>query len=105
MLKGKQGLSLQQQLMNGEDHSWTADEAIARSKTLKPLFEPGRSKKTHYSDTNYQLLGKIIEQITGKTIEENYHERLFKPLGLSHTYLYTDITDVRPQHLYYKNIP
>lgn len=58
-------------------------EAIAWGKEhLKPVAEPGR--KHHYTDTNYYLLGLIVERITGKPFHEVMHEFIFDPLGMRH---------------------
>jgi len=52
---------------------------------LRPLFVPGNG--FHYSDTNYLLLAVLIEQITRKSLQEVYRERIITPLGLADTYL------------------
>jgi len=39
------------------------------------------------SNSNYVLLGMIIERTTGQTLAENYRSRIFRPLGLTHTIL------------------
>jgi D-alanyl-D-alanine carboxypeptidase len=49
------------------------------------LFEPGEDWS--YSNTNYILLGMVIEAATGSTAAEQYRTRIFEPLGLAHTYL------------------
>ncbi len=50
----------------------------------KPLvFEPGTD--FGYSNSNWVLLGYIIEQVTGKPYAEVLHERIFKPLGMAHS--------------------
>ena len=68
------------------DRSWTVDETIARARNdLKPNFRPGTG--VSYSDTNFQLLGKVIEAVTGKPLHVVYEEFLFDPLGLEHTWL------------------
>jgi CubicO group peptidase (beta-lactamase class C family) len=42
---------------------WTPCETIGWANTnLKPKFKPGNG--FHYSDTNYELLGLIIERLT-----------------------------------------
>ena len=41
----------------------------------------------HYSNTNYVILGVIIEHITGKSYIDNLVERIFNPLNLSNTFL------------------
>ena len=38
-----------------------------------------------YSNTNFLMLGKIIEQITGKPIRQVMKRRIFKPLGMNST--------------------
>lgn len=38
-----------------------------------------------YSDSNYQVLGLVIEKVTGKTYYENARQRLLDPLGLTQT--------------------
>lgn len=47
----------------------------------KPVGEPG--EKYHYSQPGYVALGYIIETLTGKALEDVYHERLFEPLGMT----------------------
>ncbi len=47
------------------------------------LFEPGQ--QWAYSNSGYLLLGAIIEEVTGKTYEENLKELLFKPLDMHHS--------------------
>lgn len=107
--KGVNGKSLEDELINGHDQSWTLQQAIDRTKSMKSLFVPGTLNMAHYSDSNFQLLGKIIELITGKSFSDNCEELIIKPLGLSKTYLYKDATDNTPKKLYYKskvlNIP
>jgi len=50
----------------------------------KPLeFEPGSQFK--YSNTNYILLGMLIEKVTGRTYAENLEKSIAKPLGLTDT--------------------
>ncbi len=49
------------------------------------LFEPGTG--SHYSDTNYMLLGVIIEQLTGATLAEQLRLGIFEPLGMAATRL------------------
>lgn len=100
--KGTNGKSLQDNLVGGNDQFWTFEQAIERTKTMKPLFAPGTKGKANYSDTNFQLLGKIIEVITKKSYSTNCDELIIKPINLSHTYLYKDTSDKTPKTLYYK---
>ena len=100
--KGESGKSLEYEIIKGNDQFWTFEQAIQRSKEMKPLFAPDAKGKAHYSDANFQLLGRIIENITGKSLSENCQELIFQPLNLTKTYLYTDISDNKPKTLYYK---
>jgi D-alanyl-D-alanine carboxypeptidase len=97
--------SLEHQLFSGQDQTWSVEEVSTFCKNNTPLFEPGRKGKAHYSDSNFQLLGKIIETISEKTLEETYQAIIFRPLQLVKTYLFSDMSDTRPKTLYYKNLP
>jgi CubicO group peptidase (beta-lactamase class C family) len=71
------------------DRSWGLDQVIDRSRTeLGAKFEPGRRKRAHYSDTNYQLLGAAIEHVTGQSLDEVLRERICGPLGARSTHLF-----------------
>ena len=49
----------------------------------KLVYEPGTAWR--YSNTAYVLLGVIVERLTGKSYAQGMQERLFTPLGLTHT--------------------
>lgn len=69
------------------DFNITPREAVLWGKEhLKPVGPPG--KKFYYTDTNYYLLGLIIENITGKKFHEAMHELIFDPLGMNHAFMY-----------------
>ena len=59
---------------------WKPAEMVAYVLDAKPLFPAGSSFS--YADTNYILVGMIIERITGRTYYEVLDERILKPLGL-----------------------
>lgn len=107
--KGAKGISLEDELKSGMDQDLTFDKVVERTKALKPLFVPGAHKKANYSDTNFRLLGKIIENISDKAYSENCNDLIIRPLDLSETYLYQDSSDSTPKTLYYRekelNIP
>jgi D-alanyl-D-alanine carboxypeptidase len=46
-------------------------------------FAPG--ERFDYRNTNIILLGLVIEQLTGLPVERAFQERIFTPLGLTHT--------------------
>ncbi len=65
----------------------TTREAILWGKeNLKPVAVPG--KKHYYADTNYYLLGLIIESITKKEFYKVVHELIFEPLNMNNSYMY-----------------
>ena len=52
---------------------------------LDAHFPPGEDR--YYSDPGYNLLGLIIEAITGQRYHDALHEYLFTPLGMDHSFL------------------
>lgn len=62
---------------------WKPVERLEYVFGKKPRFEAGQG--WDYSDTNYIVLGMIIEKITGQSIEDLIMTRLLEPLGLKHT--------------------
>jgi D-alanyl-D-alanine carboxypeptidase len=62
------------------------DAILWGKENLKPVAEPGR--KLFYTDTNYYLLGLIIESITGKRFHEVMHDMIFEPLGMNHAFMF-----------------
>jgi D-alanyl-D-alanine carboxypeptidase len=71
------------------DPSWTiaTREAVEWGKEhMRPVAEPGR--KHHYTDTNYYLLGFVVEAVTGKSFHEVVHELIFDPLGMNHAWMH-----------------
>lgn len=98
--KTSSGSSLLEQLKNGNDQSWSFNDVLEMNRRMKPHFQPGTPGKALYSDTNYQILGFIIEKITGQTLATVFQQRIFAPLGLSHSYLYQNPTDSKPAPFY-----
>ena len=80
-----ESLELNQALDETPQRVWQPDELLAIAFKRPPYFPPGQGY--HYSNTNTVLLGKIIEQLTGKPVAQVFEERLFRPLGLKHTLL------------------
>lgn len=74
------------------DITYDMAELMERTASLEPHFVPG-SGEAFYSDLNFQLLGVIIEKISGRSLAEVYNTRIFALLGLKHTYLKTNIDD------------
>jgi CubicO group peptidase (beta-lactamase class C family) len=62
----------------------THDELLAMISAQKPDFEP--NAKADYNNSNYLLLGYIIERICGKPYKELLNGRIIKKIGLKNTY-------------------
>lgn len=82
----KSGPTFMELLFADTDKIWTPKETIdfAKSK-LTPHFPPG--KGYHYSDTEYVLLGLLIEELTGKKLHAVLFEKIIEPLKMEHTYM------------------
>lgn len=70
-----------------KDKDITQDELLNLIKQGKPEFKPG--KDSSYSNSNYMLLGFIIEKVTGKSFAENVKTRITDKIGLKNTYVET----------------
>jgi D-alanyl-D-alanine carboxypeptidase len=70
-------------LTNNPDKAWNAEELIAYVLDEQPSFEAG--KGWEYSDTNYILLGMILEKVTGKKYYQLLFSDLLRPLKLENT--------------------
>jgi CubicO group peptidase (beta-lactamase class C family) len=60
-----------------------ADSLITLFKNVPADFRPGT--KFNYSNSNYILLGFIIEKITGKSYYSIVRAHIFQPLGMNHS--------------------
>lgn len=63
--------------------AWAPQELARVGIEDSPLADPG--KEWHYSNTNYVLLGLVLEQVTGKPIGELYEKEIIKPLHMKET--------------------
>lgn len=70
-----------QRLANDPDRPFTTDETIPIALAAGPVFEPDNGFS--YADTNYLLIGLIIEAITGLSYEDHVRTRLLEPHGLT----------------------
>lgn len=80
-------------IRKGQDMAFTRQQALnAVYGRLEARFDPGAPGRAFYSDTNFQLAGAVLETITGRDYAELAQERLFRPLGLKDTYVFTPAT-------------
>jgi D-alanyl-D-alanine carboxypeptidase len=68
------------------DWVWLPEDVL---KYVKPPIKRG-IYPPYYSNTNYTLLGMIIESATGNLLEYELQNRITRPLHLNHTYLAKD---------------
>jgi D-alanyl-D-alanine carboxypeptidase len=64
---------------------WTEEEFLDFAAAQEPFFAPGEAQG--YSNTDYLLLGMIIEETTGRTWREEFRERIIEVLDLDNTVL------------------
>ncbi len=76
-------------ILKNPNHRWTRMEQVQDAmKWGQPYSAPG--KGYHYADTNYVLLGEMLERLTGKSLGPALRVVLnFKKLKLDETYLET----------------
>jgi D-alanyl-D-alanine carboxypeptidase len=64
---------------------WAPEELLAIAFSHPPDFAPG--KGWEYSNTNFILLGMIVERVTGRPVEEVLSDAIFNPLGMTNSLL------------------
>jgi uncharacterized protein YbbC (DUF1343 family)/CubicO group peptidase (beta-lactamase class C family) len=90
--KGKENVTIEQLLIHSAglipdnslkdyDDGWKS--AKPKICDLEPIAEPGERFK--YSDVGFILLGKIIEEASGKPVNEFAKEEVFEKLGMNET--------------------
>lgn len=71
-----------------QDCGWDLDDVIAWTHRVPS----GVRGKGLYSDTGYQLLGALIEELDQRTFAQSVHTRIVQPLGLTKTYVFAHQT-------------
>jgi len=74
-----------QNLHSEQARSWTPEEQMELVADLPLRFNPGMV--FHYSNTNYVILGVLLEEVTGRPYHEVLRERIIDPLGMDATYV------------------
>ena len=70
---------------------WQPEEMVelATRPENKPASRPGEGH--HYSDTNYILLGMIVERVAHEPFKVHIARTILQPLGMDATYFYSDV--------------
>jgi D-alanyl-D-alanine carboxypeptidase len=66
-------------------HVWTIAEILDLAAARPPLFAPGTAYS--YCNTEYNLLGLVIDRVTGRSWRREITRRIVRPLRLKHTSL------------------
>ena len=72
------------------ERTYTPEELVGMVAQFGAAFEPGTEGAWKYSSTNYVILGMLVEQVTGRALAEEMRQRIFDPLGLTHTFFAPD---------------
>lgn len=62
---------------------WDPTTLIGEAASAEPHFSPGT--RFHYSNTNTLLLGRIIEDVTGQSVAQEFERRIFRRVGMNAT--------------------
>ncbi|MCB1022862.1 MAG: beta-lactamase family protein [Acidobacteria bacterium] len=79
-----------------ENVHWTPEKfiSLAYGDRVKPFGTPGTGH--FYGDTNYVLLGLIVEKVSGQKLRKFVADQIFVPLGMHDTAYYGEEAD--PEH-------
>ncbi|MYS20941.1 D-alanyl-D-alanine carboxypeptidase [Streptomyces sp. DvalAA-14] len=71
-------------------------DLVADALTHGSQFTPG--SQYQYSNTNFVVLGMLVEQVTGKPFAQDLQERILGPVGMPHTRFIVPRTDLGGPH-------
>ncbi|CAL9293568.1 serine hydrolase domain-containing protein [Streptomyces sp. SudanB182_2057] len=96
----KPGASLGDTVEEGYPHRFetlTPRQVVAASVAKGPAYSPG-TKQT-YGNIHYTVLGLLIEKVTGDSYAHQAQVRIFRPLGMRHSYFpAAGDTEIRGPH-------
>ena len=78
---------LVEDLKHNRDRAYNITDVLSMVRNMEASDMPD-SGKSYYSDTNYQLLGAIIESIIERPLAQVFQSRIFEPLQLGQTYVF-----------------
>jgi CubicO group peptidase (beta-lactamase class C family) len=84
---------------------WSLEDVITQDQILRLLF---RQKELNfppgtrylYSNSGFTLLAEIVARVSSKPFPQFCAERIFGPLGMSHTHFHQDLTQLVPGRAY-----
>ncbi len=99
--KRSDGLKNMDLIKNGENQSWPLEKVMSEVKRMPAKYRPGSPGKANYSETNFRLLGKILEAVSGTSL----HDLLtgfFTEFKMKDTFVLPGAADVYAP-IWYKN--
>ncbi|MFI6449426.1 serine hydrolase [Kitasatospora sp. NPDC050543] len=79
----RSGDKLHEWLTVGRWRTHHPEQLVALATGHEPYFAPGQG--WHYSNTNYVIVGMLIQRTTGRSWAEEVERRIIRPLGLRNT--------------------
>ncbi len=86
---------LSEQIDSNPTKVWTSDELLASAFKRPTNAPPGTTFE--YNNTNYALLGLIVEKVDGRPLAKAMQDRLFGPLGMLSTMLPAPTSSMIPK--------
>ncbi|MFI7062716.1 serine hydrolase domain-containing protein [Kribbella sp. NPDC050124] len=78
------GIPIQgQEWVDNRFHNYQPEELVRLALSKPPVFAPGAEQR--YANTNYTLALLVIEKVTGHSYANEVQRRIIRPLGLKHT--------------------
>jgi len=79
--------SVSELIVREPNRMWQPDELLRFSREFqRPIDAPGESFS--YSDTGFVLLGRIVEELSGQSLEIQLRANVFEPAGMSNSVLW-----------------
>ncbi len=85
----------QKELEKNPNRMWRPEELLAISFSKKLMFEPGNG--WHYCNTNFVLLGLVVEKLSGVSLHEYIANEILSPNGMSNTFSLADFSLPEPR--------
>lgn len=74
-------------VLAGRFRQYGRQELLGLALAHPPTFQPGEAGRWAYSNTGYELLGMVIEKVTGHSWQHEMTARVIRPLHLTSMYL------------------
>ncbi len=82
---------LDEDFKKNRDRLYSVEDVLELIRGQSPFAAPD-SGRSHYSDTNYQLLGALIEVVAERPLADAFAERIFARSEMADTYLFDHTT-------------